>query len=364
MFGKRGAMSAEISAEIKERQDWRILGETVRGASHDRSGMPNQDAIYLPPETGQIQLPVIMAVADGHGGSKYFRSDQGALLAVNTAASVIGEFLEGQSGVNNLSIIKESAEDWLPKNLVRRWLEEVDAHLADNPISSGDLLDLESKYGTDVRQTAETNPRVTYGATLLIAVIAEEYLLFMQLGDGDILAVSADGKVFRPLPADDRLFGNETTSLCSQNAWRDFRVSFQPVSTDLPPMLLLSTDGYANCFRDEEGFQKVAADIYRMIQTDGIDYVNQNLEEWLVDASKTGSGDDITVGLICNLRLFGKETIAVDSTTGAEKTENASSESSAEIIGAVDKQDIDTTANLSALENEDSLWTSYRASSL
>lgn len=350
MFGKRGAM-----LNTKDKEGWRILGETVRGVAHERSGLPNQDAIYTHPKDLEAELPVIMAVADGHGGSKYFRSDQGAQLAVNTAGDVIREFLKGQSGLDNLSIIKETAEDWLPKNLVRRWLEEVDAHLESEPISPEDLLVLESKFGSEARQSVEANPRIAYGATLLIAVVVQEYLLFMQLGDGDILAVSADGKVFRPVPGDDRLFGNETTSLCSQNAWRDFRVNFQPVSTDPPALLLLSTDGYANCFRDEEGFRKVAADIYRMIQTDGIDYINDNLESWLVDASKIGSGDDITVGLICNLRSFDKETAAVDtsSTAEAENTEFVST--SAEVIHAAPEKDVALAVSPAVPEKEDSL---------
>lgn len=312
---------------------WRILGETVRGASHERSGMPNQDAIRCYPEAdGNTlqQLPIIMTVSDGHGGSKYFRSDVGSLLAADTAGNVIRDFLEGQSGVNNLSVIKKSTDEWLPKALVRSWLEAVENHIKENPLSDEDLLALENKHGTDVRRSAETNLQIAYGATLLIAVITEEFSLFLQLGDGDILAVSSEGEVYRPLPDDERLFGNETTSLCSPNPWRDFRINFQPVSSEHPSLLLLSTDGYANCFRDEAGFRKVATDIYQMIRSDGIDYVNSNLESWLVDASQTGSGDDITVGLICNVKSLERaaelEAVTVftaDETISTKEIENS-----------------------------------------
>lgn len=286
---------------------WCILGKTVRGASHVRSEMPNQDAINWHPKSDKTTLPIIMVVSDGHGGAKYFRSKDGASLAVNTATTIIHNFLLGQSGVNNLSIIKESAEDWLPKTLVRRWLEAVDDHIKSNPITTEELGILESKHGVEIRRFAEKNPIAAYGATLLIVVITEGFLLFMQLGDGDILAISDQGEVFRPLPADARLFGNETTSLCSPNAWRDFRINFRPITGEPLALLLLSTDGYANCFKDEEGFNKVGIDIYKMIRTDGIDYINNNLESWLIDASETGSGDDITVGLICNLKFLVKD---------------------------------------------------------
>ncbi|MFM7713741.1 MAG: protein phosphatase 2C domain-containing protein, partial [Microcystis sp.] len=56
---------------------WRCIGESVKGASHVRSGLPNQDAIRWFPESG-IGLPLILAVSDGHGSAKSFRSDRGS----------------------------------------------------------------------------------------------------------------------------------------------------------------------------------------------------------------------------------------------------------------------------------------------
>ena len=74
---------------------WRVIGATVRGASHARSGLPNQDAILWRPETGAGPL-LIVAVSDGHGSAKYFRSHEGSRLAVETATSVLQDFLDGQ----------------------------------------------------------------------------------------------------------------------------------------------------------------------------------------------------------------------------------------------------------------------------
>ncbi len=36
-----------------------------------------------------------------------------------------------------------------------------------------------------------------------------------------------------------------------------------------------------------------------MMRTDGIKSVEDNLEIWLADASTAGSGDDVTLGIIC-----------------------------------------------------------------
>jgi serine/threonine protein phosphatase PrpC len=63
-------------------------------------------------------------------------------------------------------------------------------------------------------------------------------------------------------------------------------------------MILLSTDGYANSFKDDSGFLKAARDIWEILRFDGKDYVQKHLEEWLNETSEGGSGDDITVGLV------------------------------------------------------------------
>src|SRR5215213_10293435 len=113
MSGKRAGM-----ARYHQRTRWRVVGHSVRGATHERAGRPNQDAIHWTPPSSD-RLPLILAVADGHGSSKSFRSEWGARLAVETAAEVIGDFLQGQS--ESLSATKRAAEEWLPAALVRRW---------------------------------------------------------------------------------------------------------------------------------------------------------------------------------------------------------------------------------------------------
>jgi len=283
----------------KHKSEWRVIGKSVRGASHVRADMPNQDAICWLPESG-AGLSLILAVSDGHGSAKSFRSDVGANLAVNTAMEVLQEFLDGQPDVANLSAIKRTAEERLPQELERRWKKEVKDDIKNKPLSTDKLDELQENEGASALQAVETNPLLAYGATLLTALVAESFIVYLQLGDGDILTVSETGEVVSPLPRDERLFANETTSLCSHNSWRDFRVGFQTLIQP-PALILLSTDGYANSFRDEEAFLKVGTDIWRMIRSDGLDEVNESLEMWLTEASQIGSGDDITLGIICRM---------------------------------------------------------------
>lgn len=268
---------------VKDRPRWQIAGASVRGAAHERSGMPNQDAIQW---TGNGSS-LVLAVADGHGSTRYPRSHVGARIAVETATQLVHEFVLGQTDTENLSHVKRAAEEWLPRALVRAWREGVEEHLNKSPLSEAEIDSLRNDTLTQA-----------YGATIVTAAVSERFVLYLQLGDGEILTVSDQGQVSKPLAKDERLFANETTSLCTAEPWNDFRMSFQPITSERPALILLATDGYPNSFRDEAGFLKVGSDILETIRTAGLDHVKDSLESWLQDSTRAGSGDDVTLGII------------------------------------------------------------------
>lgn len=269
---------------------WQAAGQSVRGAAHERSGMPNQDAICWRPDSG-AGSSLVLAVADGHGSSRYPRSHIGASLAVETATQLVHDFVTGQSDAENLSLVKRAAEEWLPRAMVRAWREAVGEHVKANPLSDIEFDALGRANGDLTR---------AYGATLVTSAVAQRFVLYLQLGDGEILTVTDQGAVSKPLVKDERLFANETTSLCTADAWSDFRVSFQPITHEQPALILLATDGYPNSFRDEAGFLKVGPDILKTIRAEGLDRVKDNLEGWLSDSTRAGSGDDVTLGILCS----------------------------------------------------------------
>lgn len=279
---------------------WRVIGESVRGSTHVRQNLPNQDAIKWHREN-KSGLPVIMAVSDGHGSSKCFRSDRGARLAVDIAVESIGEFLAAQGDAPNPSMVKRLAEERLPVEIVRRWRQKIDDEIALEPFSEDELGLIGGK-----------DKAIAYGATLLAVAVSASYALYLQLGDGDIVAVYAKDEHRRlSLPSepdakrlilkDERLLGNETTSLCTANAWRDMRCVFHYLEDGHPEMLMLATDGYANSFRSDDGFLKAGADIWKTLESSGCKYVRREIAGWLDDTSRRGSGDDITVGLITRM---------------------------------------------------------------
>jgi hypothetical protein len=269
---------------------WCAIGASRCGAAHRRTGLPNQDALRLPELP--TESPLILAVADGHGSSKSFRSDRGAQLAVATAQRVCRHLPCNPHEVMNLSAIKRWAEDHLPQEIVRCWREAVAEELATHPFTAEESAVL----GAACRD----NPGcyLAYGTTLLVVVVTATFILYWQLGDGDILTVADNGEVRRPLPGDGQLFANETTSLCSKQPWRHVRTAFQVLAGAPPALILVTSDGYANSYRDEAGFLQVGNDLLAIIRAQGLEYVAAHLETWLDEVSRQGSGDDITLGIV------------------------------------------------------------------
>jgi hypothetical protein len=318
---------------MKNVSRWRATGRSVRGASHVRADLLNQDAIQWFPESG-LGPPLIVTVSDGHGSPRNFRSDVGARIAVEETTKLIRELLlEGQPDPDKLSAIKRTAQERLPGELTRRWRQTVACHLADSPITPEELVLLEQRRDAKARRSIERDPHLAYGATLLSVLVAESFVLYLQLGDGDILAVSENGEVTRPMPRDARLIANETTSLCMPEAWQEVRISFQALYGPHPALITLSTDGYANSFVNDAAFCKVGSDILDILHTDGVETVENNLSAWLADASAAGSGDDITMGILFPMDILPKETHAIaDTPAGQAIQPEQEAESTAPVV--------------------------------
>lgn len=291
------------------KQHWQHVDASVEGASHKLSGKPNQDRIlFYSKSENDSQFPIIMAIADGHGGEKYFRSDKGAELAVTTAIEVC-------KGLEQIpwDVIKERKNiSLLCREIVLKWLEKVNTDLQINPISENEWNPQNSKRDLIVKrpEAFTTNAASSaYGTTLLITAIYPSGILYIQIGDGDILVFDHKGDLEKPIPDDDRLIGNETTSLCQPEAWLDFRTQSITIDekTQFPALVLMSSDGYKNSYTEERIFDNIGLDMLKLICECprgievGIDYIDQNLVSWLNKTSEKGSGDDISVGIICNI---------------------------------------------------------------
>jgi len=276
---------------------WTALSASVQGASHERGGQGNQDAVRLKNPSGADDV-LLLAVADGHGSARSFRSDRGSALAAECALRELRNFIRRLGPDAPLSRVRYQAINRWPKALLAAWKCAVRADLATHPFSELDFAAFPDappvlKPGMELPISAY----LAYGATLLTVAITRRYILYSQLGDGDILTVHADGVVSRPLPKRHEFMANQTVSLCSHQAWQEFQTRVDALRGRMPALITLSTDGYANCFDDDVSFYKVGTDFLSYLRSKGVDFVGKNLGEWLRQSSHDGSGDDITVGL-------------------------------------------------------------------
>jgi Protein phosphatase 2C/FHA domain len=272
----------------------RVIGASVQGASHKRSGVPNQDACAWLPTSGAGDVAVA-AVADGHGSPKSFRSQVGARLAVDVATTELWRRL-----VDPPVARPEEGDARFRDGLVEiteRWSVEVRRHLQEVPFDGEELGRLAERGGEAGIREVERNPLLAYGATLLVAAVSRTAIHYAQLGDGDILVVSAAGRVRRPLPGDRRLIANETTSLCDKDAAQLFRIASEALDRSTGLVLLMS-DGYGNSFPTDEEFQQVGPDLLFMIERDGIDGIQGHLVDWLTETTEHGAGDDVTLTIV------------------------------------------------------------------
>ena len=276
---------------------WKVAHACIRGSSHERSGVPNQDAVQCAVTPGAQGTVAVAVVSDGHGSPLHFRSQIGSSLAVSTVAATLQTFLrESVSGNEQVPFVPEQVHE-LERKIVSGWLAAVQSDLENKPFTEAELGNLEKQEGAEGRAAVESCPELAYGATLLAAAATDKVLLYLQLGDGEILSVNEEGMTTRPLPPDDRLIANQTTSLCQPEAWKDFRSAWVTAGA-LPSLVLLSTDGYANSFRSDEDFLKIGQDYLEIIREQGISSLAEELPAILTEATQQGSGDDITLAIL------------------------------------------------------------------
>jgi hypothetical protein len=265
--------------------EWSVSVASCIGAHHVEREMPNQDSVryvFAGPTA-------IVAVADGHGHHRHFRSARGSDLATMVALSETQRWLESMTALCSPEELSASALDNLAPNIWQAWRAAVAQDVEENPFSEGESM---------LRRTDDP-PEIAYGATLLVAVVNAAHAILLQIGDGDILAVANDGRSWRPVPTDPVLFGNRTTSLAQTDAVKSFRAAVIDQSTDPLEVVLVGTDGFTNAQRDANWPDLVGADVARMRRDKGSGWLSRELPHWAQGcASRAGSGDDTTLALL------------------------------------------------------------------
>jgi hypothetical protein len=272
---------------------WRIFAATAIGAAHTASGLPHQDALGARPAPGPdpVTLPFVVAVADGHGHPRHFRSARGARLAVDVACEIGLELEDAIAAANDPGTVVATLREKLIPMVVARWKDRVIDDLAALPVTAPELA--ASAAGPD------QGDLIAYGSTLLVAVVAGQWVGCAQIGDGDVVAIGPAGETWQPIPGDATLDGYHTTSLCQEDAEDAFRWGLIAWAERPLAALALCTDGYGNAQATDPWQPTFGADLARLVRDRGPRWIADELPQWVsLCASAEGSGDDTTMALI------------------------------------------------------------------
>ncbi|QEH69646.1 protein phosphatase 2C domain-containing protein [Cellulosilyticum sp. WCF-2] len=268
---------------------WEMIKGCVTGASHIIKQMPCQDAIktnFFSPNS------FVCAIADGHGSSACPYSDEGAEIAVSVALAVIEILIWQNDEASLYSLLQSIKEVQLPRAIEKEWKEQIQYHHQQK--ERGDYPKAEQMWKL-------------YGSTLIILWVMPDFVFALQIGDGDLLQVDAKGETKRLILAEQQ-YGTETYSLCQKECWRYFKHKLIPIATHQSPCLfLMSTDGYANSFTSEKDFLRIGKDYLELLKHYDSTLLEEQLPVWLNEASSKGSGDDITLAVIYQNPMRGKE---------------------------------------------------------
>lgn len=250
---------------------------TVIGAAHRRQGRPCQDAslsVTLHAPCGaDLQL---MAVADGHGASRYWLSQVGSQLACEQAQHAVAQALQrtplaAEAGWRAL------LEEQLPAAICKGWRAAIEADWQLRPEANG-----------------QSFSALPYGCTLGLVLMAPAWWGCTGLGDWDLVAVDSGGvALLRSEESSCQAGGEATASLCLPQAERLCADRAQLEQLEAEPLLrglLLSTDGVRKSCATDDDFLMLCAQVIQLQEP-------EKLEQGLTQISAEGSGDDVSLAI-------------------------------------------------------------------
>jgi serine/threonine protein phosphatase PrpC len=248
----------------------------VIGAAHQRQGRPCQDASLGCSLSWGGSTLALMAVADGHGGTRYWRSDVGSRLACLVAREAVEAALP-RTPLSDQKLWGEQLQQALPAAIWQRWLNAVQADW-------------------QRQREAGTQPfsALTYGCTLGLVLMAPDWWGCTGVGDWDLVGVDGNRKAVLLSQEEEHGGGAEATaSLCQQQAAELFSPRAQLhslTSTSSLQALVLSTDGVRKSCATDADFLSLCSQVVALQQSG-------ELEEGLKHITAAGSGDDVSLAI-------------------------------------------------------------------
>ena len=228
----------------------------VRGHSHEALGLPCQDCC----DAGITSSKAWLALADGAGFSPL--AQYGSTATVQCVKGLLWRFRRaGKCGLNETE----------KSTFLAGILEHLDR------IARKKACDLE-----------------LLASTLLTVQAWEGHYLALHLGDGVIGCYHADGSMTELSGPENGCYANQTWFTISSEACEHLRV-YHGALGDIQGFCAFS-DGAADSLYDARKhlFAPVVPEIFKMMQTDGVDATRANLGELMQGAIRDQTNDDIS----------------------------------------------------------------------
>lgn len=179
---------------VSSNSSWRVIGASVRGTGHLRSGRGCDDAHDIRLQDGGL---LFLAVADGAGSATY--SATGAATAVRVALDTAELLLNGQQPAQE--------DQWLSVlRMILQSAHEAVHRLVLNEIAlSQNISEERQQYQLDGKRTIRD-----FATTLLVAIITSDWVATVQVGDGAIVIQQVDGSFTSLTPHSRNEYVNET----------------------------------------------------------------------------------------------------------------------------------------------------------
>jgi hypothetical protein len=263
--------------------EWSCFNISRRGFSHQEAGCECQDAStsFLDGKKGYI------AVADGHGSPRYFRSSLGSKIAIEAFQSVCRS-LNRHHGKLTLQ------EGPIKRAFLSEWDHLVERHFIHHPFTPSELTRLSEHDRERVKESFYT----AYGTNFHGFAFGEGYCFALTIGDGGFVTIDTIGRIFDPFDwFSEENAGNLTQSLCDEES--RLHLHYKAFNLKEITVMAVATDGTMVPFQNFTNyatamvapFQKVTLKEDAPLRGQCRDFISQL-------AQKSGSGDDCSFALL------------------------------------------------------------------
>lgn len=247
-----------------------IFKESIIGYKNLIKGSLSQDYI----DCKQDDKFIICSVADGHSTTFFKHSLDGAKFACEASIKVLSEIVD-----IDIDKIEDKLINYeIQKNIDKKWRDLVEEHY--------------KKIYPNVFKIEY----IKYATTLLSVLITDKFILYLKLGDGDIV-VKRKNSYICPIKTRTTL---EVDSLGRKDEYEHILYRLENRCKEDDISVILFTDGYSNAFKNKcELFYSIGNTLEQYNKNIFSRFMLFNTyENYLTNISKNLTHDDISIVFI------------------------------------------------------------------